>query len=417
VEEKNRLKIWHGLLASGIVILFMIFGGIPMYAIFGEVGGYLAGIVVALIALLFVCLTKTKASEVFPMALPPVRQFFAAVAMFVGVYFLNAAIGLLQAQIIPNFYERQSDISGMVRTLSPAVAVLLVAVQPAVCEEFFCRGFLVAAFRKLKHEWMIILVTSVFFGALHLDLYSFLPTAVIGAFFAFLALRTGSLLLPMILHFANNAFSVVLAYGSDATSEGASVLSSLSAPMLISYLLFYLGIALFFLWFGGRWFSGKKIFCKSGLIAFILSALLSTVGVFLMVVGSMELLVNDEKTIPYTDKIAYELPLTLEEGIYGFSVIAEADDPVRIAIKRGDEFLVSTEYRGTQSLSQTLVLEKGEYVVAVLSEEGQVLDGGNATVSIMILKTTVGVPLTETETGTETDTDTVPASWSPIRLS
>lgn len=409
MEERNRLKVWHGLLASVIVLLFMIFGGIPMYAIFGEVGGYLAGIVVALIALLFVWLTKTKVSEAFPVALPPVRQFFAAVAMFVGLFFLNAAVGLLQAQLIPGFYERQADISGMVRTLSPFAAILLVAVQPAICEEFFCRGFLVAAFRKLKHEWLIILVTALFFGAMHLDLYSFLPTAIMGAFFAFLALRTKSLLIPMILHFGNNALSVVLSYGGDAASEGASTLSTLSCPMLISYLLFYLGISLFFLWFGGRWFAGKKLLSKSGLIAFIVASLLTTAGVISMMVHSMELLVNEVETVSYTEEIAYEMPLSLEEGVYGFSVVAEAEDPVRIAIKRGDEFLVSTECRTVQSLSQTLMLEKGDYVVAVLSEEGQVLDGGTVTVSVMILKTTVVLsPMeTETETGTRTSIEAV----------
>ena len=187
MEERNRLKPWHGIVASFLVIVFMLFGGILLYAAFGEIGGYLAGVVVALIGLAFVLLTKTKFSEAFPFALPSVREFFAAVILFIGIFFLNGAIGVLQAQVIPDFYGRQSGIMDMVRTLSPAVAILLVAVQPAICEEFFCRGFLVAAFRKLKHEWLIILVTAVFFGAIHLDLYSFLPTAIMGAAFAFIA--------------------------------------------------------------------------------------------------------------------------------------------------------------------------------------------------------------------------------------
>ncbi len=388
MEERNRLKLWHGIAASLLVILFMLFGGTLMYAVFGEIGGYLAGIMVAVIGFAFVLLTKTKFSEVFPFALPSVREFFAAVVLFVGVFFLNGAIGVLQAQIIPNFYDRQAGISDMVRTLSPIVAVLLVAVQPAICEEFFCRGFLVAAFRKLKHEWLIVLVTAVFFGAIHLDFYSFLPTAIMGATFAFIALRTQSLLIPMILHFGNNALSVVLAYASgEAVSDSAETIQSLSIGMLLSYLAFYLGLALFFLWFGGRWFCGKKLLTKSGLAVFIVAAILVTFGYGFMLVNAMkDIVVFKTETVVYTETINYEIPLTLEAGEYAFTVVATGDDPLRIAIKQGDDDLVSTAYHTFQQLDQTLTLEEGSYTIVILSEEGRTLDGGTLTASVSVMR-------------------------------
>jgi membrane protease YdiL (CAAX protease family) len=387
MEERNRLKPWHGIVASLLVIVFMLFGGVLLYATFGDIGGYLAGLVVALIGLVFVLLTKTKFSEVFPFALPSVREFFAAVALFVGIFFLNGAIGVLQAQVIPDFYDRQSGIMDMVRTLSPAVAILLVAVQPAICEEFFCRGFLVAAFRKLKHEWLIILVTAVFFGAIHLDLYSFLPTAIMGATFAFIALRTKSLLIPMILHFGNNALSVVLAYaGGEAVSDSAETLQGLSIGMLLSYLAFYLGLALFFLWFGGRWFLGNKLLTKSCVAVFIVAAILITFGYGFILVSSMDMIAFKSEAVTYAETIAYEIPLTLKAGQYAFSVVAMAEDPIRIAVKQGDNYLVSTEYNTSAQLAQPLTLEEGSYTIVVLSEEGRTLDGGTLTVSVSVMR-------------------------------
>lgn len=387
MEERNRLKPWHGIVASLLVIVFMLFGGSLLYAVFGEIGGYLAGTIVALIGLAFVLLTKTKFSEAFPFALPSIRQFFAAIALFVGVFFLNGAIGVLQAQVIPDFYDRQAGISDMVRTLSPAVAILLVAVQPAICEEFFCRGFLVAAFRKLKHEWLIILVTALFFGAIHLDLYSFLPTAIMGAAFAFIALRTKSLLIPMFLHFGNNALSVVLAYaGGEAVSDSAETIQGLSIGMLLSYLALYLGLALFFLWFGGRWFCGKKLLTKSSLAIFIVAAILFSFGYYSMIFNSMEIVVFKTETVDYTETICYEIPMTLEAGDYSFSVVAVGNHPLRIAIKQGDDYLVSTEYNTSQQLAQPLTLEEGSYSVVILSKEGSVLDGGTLTVSISVMR-------------------------------
>ncbi len=388
MDEKNRLKPWHGMVASLCVIAFMLFGGHLMYMVFGEIGAYLAGLVVAGIALLVVLLTKTKPSCVFPFSLPPVRQFFAAVVLFIGIFFLNSALGMLQSQWIPDFSDRQNEISSMVRSLPPVVALLLVAVQPAVCEEFFCRGFLVAAFRKWKHEGLIIFVTALFFGVMHLDLYSFLPTAIMGAFFAFLALQTRSLLFPMLFHFCNNAFSVVMSYGvEEVVSDSTTALQELSVGVVVSFTCLYLGLALCFLWVGYRWFCGKRIFVKSTWIVFLVTAILVIVGYVSAIFFSMRIVINQEEAIPYTESIQAEIPLTAEDGTYAFSVVAEAEDPVRICIRRDDEVLADTvSYEKIQMLAQSLPLEAGEYRIVMLSEEGTELTGGTLRIQILVIE-------------------------------
>ncbi len=389
MEERNCLQPWHGLVASVLAILFMLFGGIPLYALFGEIGGLLAGVFLGLLGLAFVVMTRTKLSEVFPLRLPPVRQFFASIGLYIGVFFLNAAISVLLAQIIPQYQEREQAIDALITTLPPALAILLVAVQPAICEEFFCRGFLVATLRNIKSDWLIILLTSFFFGALHMDLYAFLPTALLGATFAYIALQTKSLLIPILLHFCNNALSVVLAYTMAGTMEkGDSVIASLSMGTRIAYMLFYLGLALLCIWFSSRWFLGKKVLNKAGLAVFIAAALLVSFGVGVMVITSVDIVTNESDVVTYTDHIYHEIPLHIEDGVYSIAVSATGSEPFRIVLQQDNEILKSTPYSNAPTLSYVETMETGHYAIVLLSEDGKELKGGSVVVTVIVMRQT-----------------------------
>ncbi len=387
MNNKRNLNSWHGVLATVLALLFMLFGGWFMHALFGRLGGMLAGTVLALIGLVFLLITRTRITEAIPMQLPPVRQFFASIGIMIGITCLNGAISVALAQVIPDYAARETAIDSMVTSMSPFAAILLVAVQPAICEEFFCRGFLVRAFRDLKSEGAVIFLTSLIFGCLHMDLYAFLPTALMGAAFAFIALRTKSLLIPIILHFGNNALSVVISYLSVKSDEMASSTpGNTSIGILIFQILFYLGIALFFLWFSVRWFLEKKILTKSGLIVFILAAVMVVAGYVGTLAMSMEFVANEANVVAYTDKIDHAVPLTLEEGNYSIAVTAVADDSVRIVFFQGKELLEETDYRSEASLSFNGNLASGEYSVSFMSKEGEEIDGGNLTYSIMVVR-------------------------------
>ncbi len=387
MDEKRQLTSWHGILATILALLFMLFGGELMYSLFGNVGGMLAGLVLAVLGLIFVIATRTKISDAVPLKLPPIRQFFASVGIMVGVVFLNAVISLILAQVIPDFSARQDGINTMVTSMSPFMAILLVALQPAICEEFFCRGFLAASFRDLKSEGAVIFLTSLIFGCLHMDLYAFLPTALMGAAFAFIALRTQSLLIPMILHFGNNALSVVIAYLS-AGSDGASAVSldGLSVPSLVCYCVFYLGIALLFLWFNLRWFLKKTFITKSCLIVLIVASVMITFGFGALMVTSMDLSFSESQTLDYSEKIDCTVPLTLEEGNYSITVTVMSDDPVRVVLMQGLEYLQQTDYAKRNSLTFAGVLKGGDYQIAFYSEEGAEIDAGQITYSIMAVR-------------------------------
>lgn len=53
-------------------------------------------------------------------------------------------------------------------------------------------------------------ITAAFFALYHFNPYGLLPLFALGLYFGYAANRTGSILLPIILHFINNFISVLL---------------------------------------------------------------------------------------------------------------------------------------------------------------------------------------------------------------
>ena len=90
-------------------------------------------------------------------------------------------------------------------------SLIMMAMAPALCEEVFFRGYLQRHLeRGCGIVWGIIL-TGVVFGAFHLRFSQLLPLVLLGIYMAYLSWRTGSLWVPILVHFVNNAFAVIIA--------------------------------------------------------------------------------------------------------------------------------------------------------------------------------------------------------------
>ena len=81
---------------------------------------------------------------------------------------------------------------------------------PALCEEIFCRGYLLSGLRGRGRTSFAIIASAVLFGILHLDPGRLLTTTCLGALLAVVVIRSGSILPAMLLHFLNNATAVAL---------------------------------------------------------------------------------------------------------------------------------------------------------------------------------------------------------------
>ncbi len=90
---------------------------------------------------------------------------------------------------------------------------VMIALLPAVGEELLFRGL----FQRLLRDWLVnvhvaIFISALFFSAMHMQFFGFVPRMMLGIFFGYLFYWSGSLWLPIWAHLLNNGTVVILAY-------------------------------------------------------------------------------------------------------------------------------------------------------------------------------------------------------------
>ena len=93
--------------------------------------------------------------------------------------------------------------------------VFLMAFIPAICEELAFRGFIFAGLVRQGGRLRAVLVTALLFGISHGFLQQSIAASCMGVLLGWIALRTGSVLPCILLHFTNNALSVSLSRIAD----------------------------------------------------------------------------------------------------------------------------------------------------------------------------------------------------------
>lgn len=94
--------------------------------------------------------------------------------------------------------------------------LFLIAVLPAVGEELIFRGvFQKIFYNLLRSGHLAIWFSAILFSALHFQFFGFIPRLILGLVFGYLFFWSGSLWMPVIAHFVNNAFPVLLSYIQD----------------------------------------------------------------------------------------------------------------------------------------------------------------------------------------------------------
>jgi len=165
----------------------------------------------------------------FPMQQSANIFYVMAVAVLVGFSPMMELIAEWNAQMtlpeslkgIENWMRTQEDSSNdlikkvvMVDQLGLLFLNLIVlAVFPAVAEEYYFRGSLMHIFNRVfKNIHLTIWVTAIIFSAIHVQFFGFLPRVILGAFFGYMLVWTNNIWVPILAHFVNNAIVTVLAY-------------------------------------------------------------------------------------------------------------------------------------------------------------------------------------------------------------
>jgi membrane protease YdiL (CAAX protease family) len=121
-----------------------------------------------------------------------------------------------------------------------AVAVLSIAIIPAVCEELVFRGVIMPLLAKMtRNVHAAVWITAFLFSLIHMQFYGFLPRMIMGALLGYFVVWSGSLWASILAHLVNNAGALFMFryYGTLETPENS----------LFSHWLFYSAASLVFL--------------------------------------------------------------------------------------------------------------------------------------------------------------------------
>ena len=92
-------------------------------------------------------------------------------------------------------------------------SMLIIAALAAISEEILFRSVIQKSLIKLfKNAHIAIIVTAIFFSAVHGDFFGFFPRFILGIMLGYMFWMSGSIFPSMLMHFVNNATIVMLYY-------------------------------------------------------------------------------------------------------------------------------------------------------------------------------------------------------------
>jgi len=171
--------------------------------------------------------TKWAARLGFHKAKPQVIAVAIIMVIF-ALPLINVLAWLNEQMVFPEFLGGLEQVfSGMedsaarltkalTEQTSPIILVaniLTIALIPALGEEMVFRGALIPILKKWTNSvhWAVW-ISAIIFSAMHLQFYGFLPRMLLGAVLGYLFVWSGSLWVPVLAHFANNAVALILIF-------------------------------------------------------------------------------------------------------------------------------------------------------------------------------------------------------------
>jgi membrane protease YdiL (CAAX protease family) len=147
----------------------------------------------------------------------PVMNYVIAVAIGFLLYYLTMGVSMIyQSFLISLGYTHVTTGVGTIYSGWEVLVMelLTVAVLPGFFEEFYNRGLLLTVFENEKDDRKVIIILAVFFALFHQNIVQTGYTLVGGLIFAFMIIKTRSIWPGVIVHFLNNAMSVIIDYST-----------------------------------------------------------------------------------------------------------------------------------------------------------------------------------------------------------
>ena len=234
LSTQAKWQPWKGVIFQLIAVAFMIIPCSLIQYYLGMWGVVITELLLLALAVITVLIKKTPLKEVFPVSKPTIKDIIGTVLLWLGTMPLGLiTVGLMLIVMPQSATETATGMQEFLTGETVILTIVTVALLPPICEEALVRGTTLSFFRSLKHEWLIVLIIGVFFGILHLDPVRFGTTAITGAALAYLMVKRNNFVLPMLLHFINNAFATIVSLIPDNSSADVDASTLADSALLI----------------------------------------------------------------------------------------------------------------------------------------------------------------------------------------
>lgn len=156
---------------------------------------------------------KIDLVSAFRLRLPQPRVWVAAILIGISSWVVASQFFGLQSRFMPSsdaLRELDRLVSAQTKDVPIWAVVGLLAVIPAISEEFLFRGFLLSGLARSGGKWMAIVTAGVIFGVFHFLMDKIPITALMGILLGYLCWQSGSLWPGILAHIMHNASLMIL---------------------------------------------------------------------------------------------------------------------------------------------------------------------------------------------------------------
>lgn len=317
-RQTKPLKPYHGIIVLVLTAVCVFAIGPALSNRIGLYGTLVSEVLMLIMAVGCTVLFRGNMKYVFPIHKPTLQGMFGTFLFWMGTVWLVLVVTMMIALLFPEkIMETGQGLSYAFLSVPALIAVLIVSITPAFCEEAVFRGVVFNSFWPIGNKWIVIVLTGVIFGAFHGSIWRFVPTAMLGTALAYLLAETGNMVYNMFFHAINNFLPLLLMFGSQWLTEmlyrsgGNAAISSSVASESSTFSLaaagFYIagaGIAIVLIYVGnflihmgrkgyeGKLFEGKRkkhlyILIGAVLGCFVIGCLLVIVSAAASTIGHM----------------------------------------------------------------------------------------------------------------------------------
>ena len=210
MKEKQMPGIGDCVLLMCVVLLLMLYGGTYAQLKLGFGGVAVQQAFILLCPLVYAWYMKADAKKLFSLKVPKVKGVFGGICLAFAGLLLALVVGALLTPVFPQSAESLKALDEMIKEQPTWVILLVMAVMPAIGEEFLFRGFLMGTLREKCKPWVAIVATTLIFAAYHMSLIKMFTIGIVGLGLTVAAYMTGSIYVSMLMHFINNSVSVLI---------------------------------------------------------------------------------------------------------------------------------------------------------------------------------------------------------------